>query len=68
MSSTNRTSGKINKVVQYLYKTFLLSLVVIGVIKFGVKDGSWVNYLIIIVGLTCVLIILKLIIPANNKS
>jgi nicotinamide riboside transporter PnuC len=59
--------GKIYKILFYLYKTFLLSLVVIGAIKFSVGDGSWLNYIISIVGLTCVFIVLKVIISSGNK-
>ena len=67
MSFLYPASGKINKVLFYLYKTFLLSLVVIGAIKFSVGDGSWLNYLIITVGLACVLLVFKLILLSNNK-
>lgn len=47
--------------IGYLYKTFCLAFLVIGVAKILANDGSWINYLIIFAGLSLILVIRRLV-------
>lgn len=61
------TTTKVVSAFLYLLKTFFLALSVIGVTKYLVGDGGWINY-IIIASPFFILITAKLVILIYGKA
>ena len=59
-ASSYLNANKVHRLLFHFIGTFCLAFIVIGLTKFMVDDGSWINYLIVVAGIFSVSLILRL--------